>query len=183
MDKLKPTEEIRQRSLPPKEQRSMRPADTIHLPIVRNHRRWLARDIDRMLTRSWDPSLSKDELQALNDAINEAVRRRAEWDQRLVELGGVLEDVVGGVGVGGVGYHYYGRAKELQSDEQHAAPLEQNKRRHGILYQMVNAEYYGFHNNHHTKPVKTEGIDVPSRNEVEAAILRAKKAALLAKLG
>lgn len=124
----------------------------------------------------------------VNDQINEKMRRKAEWERRLVELGGVLEDVDGGGGyVGGYsgGYHYFGRAKELLANQDTTEVGEDHphKRRQGLLYHMVNAEYYGFHHNHDTKLLQSTTVNpVPTIEQVEAAILRAKKAALLARL-
>jgi hypothetical protein len=196
-DRLAPSEELRQRSLPLKDQRHLTPTTTLSIPVARNHRRWLARDIDRLLTRSYDPSLSADELGALNELINEKVKERREWEKRLVELGGVLEDFGGWSGgdLGG-GYHYFGRAKELlkqqpdnggtedDGEEQHERST--GRKRQGLLYQLVNAEYYGFHRSSNTTTSTSTSDDyipqIPTNEDINRAILRAKKAALLARL-
>lgn len=187
-DALKPTEELRQRSLAPKEQRGLLPSQTFSVSVVRNHRRWLSKDIDRLLTKAWDPSLSKDELQAVNDDINRLVKRKAEWDTRLVELGGVLEDSGNtSVAIGSAGYHYYGLAKQIiedggSTDNLSIPVVKEGSKRQGYLYQLVNAEYYGFDHEHPAVSPSIPAIDVPSDAQVENAILQAKKAHLLARL-
>lgn len=179
------SEELKQRSLPAKDQRRLQPDQVSSLVICRNHRRWLARSIDRLLTKAWDPVLTSDELQAVNDEINALVKKRRAWDERFVELGGILES--GGAVDGASGYVYYGRAKALQDD--HTAPEkpapDNASQRHGHLYRQVDAEYYGYDRplQYDIHPSIGAPARIPTPADIEAAILDARRSSLLASLG
>lgn len=193
-DRLSHSEELKQRSLSLKEQRGLLPEQTMVISIVRNHRRWISRDLDKLLTSVWDPSLGDDQLMALNDEINRKIKLKLAWDARLVQLGGVLEATTSSndssTSLGG--YHYYGRAKKFDpnaSDTETGVIPERTsstrplEKRSGFLYNQVNAEYYGFHRKHvdiivdHMTDVK-----IPSDADIQQAILNAKRQELLQKL-
>lgn len=99
------------------------PALCSSLPAAEQRRQELNRDIGRAMAKIQDINIDEFQIRKLNDDINEMIREKVEWDQRIIELGGVDSRAVRFYDEQGIdmlpkdgkviGYKYFGRAKEL----------------------------------------------------------------------
>lgn len=175
------------------EQGSPAPFQVKSLAVVRNQRRWLSKDLDRLLTRLHDPSILEDEIRACNVEANAVLGKRRAWDSRLVELGGILEPEVLQSHSSSADYIYFGRAKELPEAQASVAdpivatsPAPARQSQSARLYQLVDADYYGMTGSPLTFAPPAEAravaVAIPSREEMEQQLLEAKKSALLKRI-
>eukprot|EP00834_Sanchytrium_tribonematis_P007027 NODE_582_length_5738_cov_0.811314.p1 type:complete len:248 gc:universal NODE_582_length_5738_cov_0.811314:3943-3200(-) len=79
----------------------------------------LIEDISRKVEMIQDESLQEFQIREMNDKINELIREKEDWEQRIIELGGpnyariepskafIAKDTKNG-------YRYFGRARELE---------------------------------------------------------------------
>lgn len=77
------------------------------------------REISRKVAKIQDFGLTDFEVRDLNDEINKLLREKVHWEKQILALGGAnymraVPSMLGGdAGIGGRGYKYFGRAKDL----------------------------------------------------------------------
>nr|CAG4711060.1 unnamed protein product [Naegleria fowleri] len=120
-------------------------------------RRKVLKEIAEKVTIIQNASLGEHRIRDLNDEINRLIKEKAEWEKRIVELGGIdyskqdiklLDDNGQLIEVGG-GYKYFGAARELPGVkellfERQEAAEKQQKTKISDLYKDVDSFYYGY---------------------------------------
>ena len=101
-----------------------RPVDTRHcesLDDAKMFRFELIETISRQVENIQDESLQEFEIRKMNDKINDLLKEKETWDQRIIELGGPnyaridpSKEFITTDHTTKDGYRYFGRAKELQ---------------------------------------------------------------------
>ena len=99
------------------------PSTISQMPACEKWRGQILKEVSRKITKIQDDSLSDFQLRDLNDEINRLMKEKWGWERRIRELGGpnymrgagAVVDAEGREvpGVGGKGYRYFGRAREL----------------------------------------------------------------------
>ncbi|KAI0858994.1 hypothetical protein FHL15_009335 [Xylaria flabelliformis] len=133
------------------------------IPSCEKWRGQVLKEISRKVSKIQDPALSDYQVRDLNDEINKLMREKHMWEVQIRNLGGPnymrgagkIYDETGreipGGGLGGKGYKYFGRARELpgvkelfeaarQARAQDEKPLETRD----DLRKTVDAKYYGY---------------------------------------
>ncbi|KAI9717090.1 MAG: hypothetical protein M1828_007423 [Chrysothrix sp. TS-e1954] len=102
-----------------RQRRPKAPTSITALPVAEKWRSQILREISRKVTKIQESSLSDYQVRDLNDEINALFAEKGRWERRIRELGGPnYSRGGGGLGVdgeavGGRGYRYFGRAREL----------------------------------------------------------------------
>lgn len=130
------------------------------IPACEKWRGQVVKEISRKMSRIQESALSDYQIRDLNDELNKLMREKHMWEVQIRNLGGP-NYMRGGVkmydeqgreipGLGGKGYKYFGRARELpgvkelfeaaRTKGQEEKPLEESK----DLRKMVDAAYYGY---------------------------------------
>src|ERR1700743_2629343 len=73
------------------------PTDPTHLvpslcssiPAAQQRRQELSKEISRAMAKIQDINIDEFQIRRLNDQLNEMFKEKSEWDQRIIELGGV----------------------------------------------------------------------------------------------
>jgi pre-mRNA-splicing factor ISY1 len=121
------------------------------------------KEISRKVSKIQDPALSDYQIRDLNDEINKLMREKHMWEIQIRNLGGPNYMRGGGgatmydesgreiPGVGGKGYKYFGRARDLPGvkelfDAARAKASEKEKplEARDDLRKQVDAAYYGY---------------------------------------
>lgn len=121
---------------------------------VEYYRKQCVREIGRLMSRINDASLPETRIKILNDQINGLLRKKAQWTQRVLDLGGrvplppgvSLQDELAQSHT----YRYFGQAKFLPGVKEilveKAALAEENakKQSRAELFRRVGPEYFDF---------------------------------------
>lgn len=121
-------------------------------------RHQVLREIGAKVMEIQNEGLGEQRLRDLNDEINKLMRIKSHWERRIVELGGPDYSKLGpkvtdskGTSLGrdsrGVGYRYYGAAKNLPGVKElfeRDAGVVQKKATRGELQRRIDVDYYGF---------------------------------------
>lgn len=121
-------------------------------------RHQILREIGAKVMDIQNEGLGEHRLRELNDDINKLMRIKAHWERRIVELGGPDYSKIGpkvtdskGNVVGrdsrGVGYRYYGAAKNLPGVKElfeRDTVGVQKKATRAELQRRIDVDYYGF---------------------------------------
>ena len=118
--------------VPDREQQINRPSDPSVVSNLTEAEAWRAgvvREIIKKVADIQNGSLAEFKIWELNDSINELVKVKGTWEQRVLELGGRdyrsdAIDKFGDIPMDGSVYQYYGAAKKLQPTESDAASKE-----------------------------------------------------------
>jgi len=128
------------------------------LRTCERYRADILKEISRKVQKISDPMMGEYEIRDLNDEINDLMRQKANWENRIIELGGAnyKRAAVAMIGSDGTevpglrGYKYFGRAKELpgvrEIFEQAAAEraeVESFKTQRYVTFKNVTPDYYG----------------------------------------
>eukprot|EP00484_Ammonia_sp_Unknown_P002377 CAMPEP_0197075194 /NCGR_PEP_ID=MMETSP1384-20130603/211487_1 /TAXON_ID=29189 /ORGANISM="Ammonia sp." /LENGTH=333 /DNA_ID=CAMNT_0042514037 /DNA_START=49 /DNA_END=1050 /DNA_ORIENTATION=- len=124
----------------------------------------IIKDISRNVAEIQNASLGEHRIRDINDRINKLFREKRHWERRIKELGG-KDYRYSNRGYGGYGhgaYLYFGAAKDLPGVRQLLNESEQiqisnkqkyenkdrvtgkDKKSRAQMYQLINADYYGF---------------------------------------
>ncbi|KAK3287577.1 hypothetical protein CYMTET_4926 [Cymbomonas tetramitiformis] len=140
-------------------------------------RQQILREIGKKVTEIQNMGLGEHKLRDLNDEINKLIREKGHWENQIVELGGpdyrrtgpkVTDsegDNVEGASGKGLGYRYFGAAKNLPGVKelfQKQAPRTVRRTRHQ-MFKYIDAAYYGFRDDE-------DGILVKKEKEAEARV-------------
>ncbi|KAI5082779.1 hypothetical protein GOP47_0003309 [Adiantum capillus-veneris] len=162
----------------PKEKRPYLASECRDLADADKWRLQILREIGRKVMDIQNPGLGEHRLRDLNDEINKLIREKGHWEHRILELGGPnyartapkITDYEGKdiVDCRGMGYRYFGAAKQLPGvRELFEKPPETKKRRSRYeMYKRIDADYYGYRD-------EEDGILEPLEKEAEQKI-RAK---------
>ena len=120
-------------------------------------RQQILREIGKKVMEIQNPGLGEHRLRDLNDEINKLIREKGHWEHRILELGGPnyaknapkVMDIEGNevqASGKGLGYKYFGAAKELPGvKELFEAPAVPKRRRNRYeMYKRIDADYYGY---------------------------------------
>lgn len=144
--------------------RSRRPrsiTDQDSIPACEKWRGQVLKEVSRKVSKIQDPALSDYQIRDLNDEINKLMREKHMWEVQIRNLGGPNYMRVGAKmydetgreipGVGGKGYKYFGRARELpgvkelfEAARQRAIEKEKPLEARADLRKQVDAAYYGY---------------------------------------
>eukprot|EP01026_Neomeris_dumetosa_P049088 TRINITY_DN4261_c0_g2_i1.p2 TRINITY_DN4261_c0_g2~~TRINITY_DN4261_c0_g2_i1.p2 ORF type:complete len:277 (-),score=56.66 TRINITY_DN4261_c0_g2_i1:137-967(-) len=144
-------------------------------------RQQIIREIGRKVLEIQNAGLGEHRLRDLNDEINKLIREKGHWETRIVELGGPdyaktapkIRDSQGNVvqeaSEKGIGYRYFGAAKNLPGvkelfEKEEVKPV---KRTRHDMFKLIDADYYGFRD-------EDDGILVKVEAEAEQK-MRGKK--------
>lgn len=125
------------------------------LPAALFARKELIKDISRKISKIHDETLDEAAVRSVNDDINQLIKRKAEWDTRMRDLGHVERDKTLKWGdellpePGNVhGYLYFGRAKELPGVRELLQPKREERVRLPArvlqIERHADADYFGF---------------------------------------
>ena len=131
------------------------------IPACEKWRGQVLKEVSRKVSKIQDSALSDYQIRDLNDEINKLMREKHMWEVQIRNLGGPNYMRVGGKmydesgreipGVGGKGYKYFGRARELPGvkelfDAARAKATESEKplEARADLRKQVDAAYYGY---------------------------------------
>ena len=99
-------------------------------------------------------TIDEDVVRQLNDEINDLLKQKYAWDQRIHELGGIerksvqLADKMGIEAPNVHQYQYFGRAKDLPGVKEALEPYREDQtslaREKEKLFESVDQSYYGF---------------------------------------
>lgn len=140
-------------------------------------RHQILREIGAKVMEIQNEGLGEHRLRELNDEINKLMRIKYHWERRIVELGGPDYTKIGpkvtdsrGKSLGrdsrGVGYRYYGAAKNLPGVKElfeRDTSAVQKKATRGELQRRIDVDYYGFRD-------EDDGVLVKVEAEAEAAM-------------
>lgn len=118
----------------------------------------ILREIGRKVMDIQNPGLGEHRLRDLNDEVNKLIREKGHWEARILELGGPnyaktgpkITDADGKevdpASGRGLGYRYFGAAKQLPGvRELFEKPPEVKRRRSRYeMYKRIDADYYGY---------------------------------------
>jgi len=151
----------------PKEQRPYLAELCNDLHKAEKWRAQIIKEISKNVADIQNASLGEHRIRDLNDRINKLLREKRHWERRIKELGGMdYTSRKGGKGIesmsisGRGGYLYFGAARDLpgvrellQVNEEEMATnsgyrrggyRDSRKRSRKDMYDMINADYYGF---------------------------------------
>eukprot|EP00250_Pteridium_aquilinum_P013861 c21618_g1_i1 orf=604-1479(-) len=159
----------------PKEKRPYLASECRDLAEADKWRLQILREIGRKVMDIQNPGLGEHRLRDLNDEINKLIREKGHWEARILELGGPnyarsapkITDSEGKeiVDCRGMGYRYFGAAKQLPGvKELFDKPPEMKRRRSRYeMYKRIDADYYGYRD-------EEDGILEPLEKEAEQKI-------------
>ncbi|KAK1768679.1 Isy1-like splicing family protein [Phialemonium atrogriseum] len=146
--------------------RSRRPrsiTDQDNVPACEKWRGQVLKEVSRKVSKIQDPALSDYQVRDLNDEINKLMREKHMWEVQIRNLGGPNYMRGGGggkmydetgreiPGVGGKGYKYFGRARDLPGVKElfdaaraRATDSEKPLEARDDLRKQVDAAYYGY---------------------------------------
>ncbi|EFC44814.1 KIAA1160 protein-like protein [Naegleria gruberi] len=120
-------------------------------------RRNVLKEIAEKVTIIQNASLGEHRIRDLNDEINRLIQEKADWEKRIIELGGIdyskqdikLYDDNGQIIEIGEGYKYFGAARELPGIkellfEKQKSSEKQQKNKFNELYKGIDSFYYGY---------------------------------------
>lgn len=113
----------------PKQKRPFLASECRDLADADKWRQQILREIGRKVSEIQNPGLGEHRIRDLNDEINKLIREKVHWEDRILELGGPdykkqapqITDAEGNAidsaSGKGLGYRYFGAAKELPGKE------------------------------------------------------------------
>jgi len=120
----------------------------------------IIKDISRNVAEIQNASLGEHRIRDLNDRINKLFREKRHWEKRIKVLGGkdYKHSTKGYGGYGHGAYLYFGAAKDLpgvrellkETNNSNGKILQKDrvtnkqKKTRQEMYQLINADYYGF---------------------------------------
>lgn len=114
----------------------------------------MVHEITRKVTEIQNAGLGEHRIRDLNDEINKLFREKAQWERRIVELGGPDYSRAGGRALdadgkelpGSGGYKYFGAARELPGVRELFAEegRRKKKRTRGQIFQHISPDYFGW---------------------------------------
>lgn len=138
----------------PNDKEPLIPETTTRVGIAEQARKDLVREISRKISRIQDQTIDEDVVRQLNDEINDLLKQKYAWDQRIHELGGIerksvqLADKMGVEAPNVHQYQYFGRAKDLPGVKEALEPYREDQtslaREKEKLFESVDQSYYGF---------------------------------------
>lgn len=151
--------------------RTRRPRNITEVDSVAICERWrgqVIKEISRKMSRVQESSLSDYQIRDINDELNRLMREKHMWEVQIRNLGGPNymrgaarlydekgKEIAGSGGMGGKGYKYYGRARELPGVKEMIEAAEESARTKARgreekleeskdLRKTVDAAYYGY---------------------------------------
>lgn len=129
------------------------------LDAAEQWRNQVLREITGKVVQIQNKGLGESKIRDLNDQINKLLKEKYHWEIRIRELGGPdysrsALPVGDGEAIqirGSKGYYYFGAARELPGVKQllkESYSTEEKKPSRAELYKCVDAEYYGFLDDH-----------------------------------
>lgn len=125
-----------------------RPINAKHCKNIQDCNKWrsqVIKEISNKITQIQNAMLGEEKIRHLNDQINNLIREKDSWEERILELGGQDWRTVDGSNYKKGEYLYFGRAKDLPGVrdlfelDRPSAP----KRTKEEFYKNITYKYYG----------------------------------------
>jgi len=137
------------------------------------YRNQIVKEISKKVSLIQNKGLEEHRVRDLNDAINKLHREKGHWERQIKALGGpdyfrtapkAFGDEAQEV-VPGVGYRYYGAAKDLPGVRElfKKPPPERTKRTRFEMLKGIDADYYGYRDDDDGVLEKVESEGQPHR--------------------